>query len=79
MSGVGDYDDVPPWKFGDVLRHTLYPGALLLFLGWTYTVGHNWHESIFKGLCLANGGDSDMSIGSIYEPYCGWYRPVEGV
>jgi hypothetical protein len=79
LSGtVGDYDNCPDWKFGQVLQDTTGTGARLFLVSWVYRVDYNWHESIFKGVAVASGaGPNSLIVGDMYEPYCGWWRPVD--
>lgn len=77
-ASIGDYDACPDWKFGQVLQDTTGTGTRLMLVGWLYRVDYNWHESIFKGVAVAAGtGITPMVVGITYEPYCGWWRPVD--
>lgn len=79
MNGsIGDYDRAPDWEFGQVLQDTTKTGARLMLLAWVYRVDYNWHESTFRGIAIAAGTSKDpLVFGKVYEPYCGWWRPVE--
>lgn len=75
---IGDYDACPDWRFGQVLQDTRGSGARLMLICWRYRVDYNWHESIFVGVAITAGTErSPLIVGDMYEPYCGWWRPVD--
>jgi hypothetical protein len=77
-ASIGDYDSAPDWEYGQLLQDTTGTGARLMLICWLYRVDYNWHESIFKGVAVATGtGEKPLTLGDVYEPYCGWWRPVD--
>lgn len=65
-----NWDRVPDWRFGDILRctHPNWMDGLGLFLYWDYVVDFNPTESIAIIL--------NLSSGRLMSHYCGWWEPV---